>query len=213
MKQYDQECCATLGLEYQLLQSLSHPHIIRSRDVAPDSSWIALEFLNESQTLWLRVKANGALHAEVALVAMRNLASAVAYLHGRGVFHRDVNPENVLLVGNEGDLRLLDFNAAFAAKEEADGDECLSPGGNPLWLAPEVLSEGFGPAADVWGIGVTLYFAVCSRFESTDRKLFREAAWDAAPAPLKRSVLGCLEPGPASRPTAPALLDALAAAA
>lgn len=210
MKHCDPESLTALGLEFRMLQSLSHPHIIRARDVALDASWMALEFLEQSQKLRVRVKAGGALQPEVAAVVLRNLTSAVAYIHTRDVGHRDVNPENVLLVGELGDMRLIDFNAAHA---EATIDSCLSPGGNPAYMAPEVLREGFGFPADVWGIGATLYFAACGRWNGgwNGRELFQEPAWVAAPALLRRSIGCCLENNPASRPTASALLEDLAA--
>jgi serine/threonine protein kinase len=206
MRNRDPEYLSSLGAEFRLLQSLSHPNIIRATDVAADMSWMALEFIDESRTLWSCVKASGALTPEVANVVMRNLTSAVAYIHERGVCHRDVNPENVLLVGALGDLRLFDFNASIT---DAAANLCLSPGGNPAYMPPEVLYEGIGFAGDVWGIGATLYFAVCAQFDRGARGLFQEAAWKAAPAPLKRCIGRCLEANPELRLTAPDLLEAL----
>jgi serine/threonine protein kinase len=136
---------------------------------------------------------------------LRNLTSAIAYIHARGVCHRDVNPENVLLVGALGDLRLIDFNVSIT---DAAANLCLSPGGgNPAYAPPEVLSEGIGFAADVWGIGATLYFSVCASVDRGAR--FQEAEWKAAPASLKRCIGRCLEANPGARPPAPDLLEAL----
>jgi serine/threonine protein kinase len=74
-------------------------------------------------------------------------------------------------------------------------------------MAPEVLAEGFSSAADVWGVGATLYFACCGRSAGA-RQLFQEALWDAEDAAaLKRSIGRCLARDPASRPTAAALLE------
>jgi serine/threonine protein kinase len=205
MKNGDPECLDTLRYEFRLLWSLSHPHIIRASDASADMSWMALEFLDASQKLSSRVKAGGPLRPNVGMVVMRNLTSAVVYLHEHAVCHRDVKPENVLLVGDVGDMRLIDFNTARTGEGAFD---CLSPGGDLDYSAPEVLQEGARFAADVWGIGATLYFALSAAFNG---KLcfFQEAMWESTPAFLKQRIAVCLEIDPVRRPTADALWEKL----
>jgi serine/threonine protein kinase len=167
---------------------------------------MALEFLEASQKLSSRVKARGALLPATGRAVLRNLVSAVEYLHARAVCHRDVKPENVLLVGDGGDIRLIDFNAA---KTDAGIYDCLSPGGDLDNSAPEVLREGGSSfASDIWGVGATIYFALCSRFDRGSC-FFQEAEWESMPSSLKRHVAGCLELEPARRPTADRLLEEL----
>jgi serine/threonine protein kinase len=201
MKNDDPECLNSLRLEFRLLRSLSHPHIIRASDASADMSWMALEFLDASQKLSARVRARGALCPCVGMVALRNLTSAVVYLHEHDVCHRDVKPENVLLVGEFGDLRLIDFNTA---RTDATDNDCLSPGGDLDYSAPEVLREGSSFAGDIWGVGATLYFALSARFDRGER-FFRDDVWETIPTGLKRRIAVCLEVDPARRPTAAAL--------
>jgi serine/threonine protein kinase len=162
---------------------------------------MAMEFLDSSQKLSARVKVGGPLLSDVSMAVLRNLTSAVVYLHGIAICHRDVKPENVLCVGESGDVRLIDFNSA---RTDAGAYECLSPSGDLTFSAPEVVREGASFEADIWGIGATLYFAASAHFEWR-HSLFQEAVWNTVPASLKRPITACLAIDPASRPTAEAL--------
>jgi serine/threonine protein kinase len=204
MKDGDSESMNAAAREYRLLKMMSHPHIIRAIDSAADMSWIALEYLEESEELHSRIKAEGPLEARIAPAVFRNLASAILHMHELDVCHRDVKPANILLVGTEGDLRLFDFNAA-----QDDGyTECLSPVGDFVFRAPEVgydTTYGFG--VDIWGLGATMYFALTSQFKN--KKLFLDEEWHAVSDALKEPISLCLEANPARRPTAADLMELL----
>jgi serine/threonine protein kinase len=207
MKDGDSESMHAMEREYGLLKFLSHPHIVRvvDTDASGHMSWMAVEHLEGSEDLSSRVKACGPLEPRIALTVLRNLTSAIEYIHERGVIHRDVKPDNVLLVGKDGDMRLFDFNAAHN-----DGTvECFSPVGDCVYRAPEVWSEidAYGFKVDIWGIGATLYFALASAFKR--RKLFQDAEWKAVPDALKHPLARCLEIEPARRPTAAVLLESI----
>ena len=126
----------------------------------------------------------------------------MAYIHERGVVHRDVQPSNVLLVGTDGDLRLLDFNVAA---HDGGTSECVTPVGDVLYRAPEVGSDvrGYGFEADIWGIGATLYFSLAGHFKR--KKIFQDAEWQIVPDALREPVAACLQKEPACRPTAAVL--------
>jgi serine/threonine protein kinase len=203
MKGADSEFMDAAEREFRLLQSMSHPHIIRTIDAAADMSWIGFEYISDSENLYARVKAKGPLESRAASTVLRNLASAIEYLHNHDVCHRDVKPENILLVGTEGDLRLIDFNAAAADATL----ECISPVGDFLYRAPEVGDEtnGYGFEVDIWGVGASLYFALTLHFNR--KKLFHDKDWHAVPDTMKETVAQCLQRDPACRPTAADLLE------
>jgi serine/threonine protein kinase len=82
------------------------------------------------------------------------IALAVQYLHGQGIAHNDIKPENVLL-DSEGNAKLIDFG--FAKRQEIAGDDEKS--GSLIYAAPEILMPGaYRPQkADIWSLGILLY--------------------------------------------------------
>ena len=108
------ELLADLRREFQSLQLLSHPHILRVFEFDRDGSvvFFSMELLSGamlSRVLQVRKLAHLA-HAE-ALAMIRDIGFALAYAHSRGVVHGDLSPQNVLIT-NVGDLRVLSFGAA-----------------------------------------------------------------------------------------------------
>jgi len=106
-----------LGLvhrQFQCLRSLSHPNIVRVHDYDHDGdiAFITMEFLSGS-TLSHILSAHSAMAMERshALTIIRCLGSALAYAHGRGVLHGDLNPGNIFITA-EGEIRVLDFGGA-----------------------------------------------------------------------------------------------------
>jgi len=87
---------------------------------------------------------------------VRQIVSAVEYLHANGIAHRDLKPENLLSAENDGQevIKIADFGFSKNFGEEKLMTSCGSPG----YVAPEVLTcESYDKSVDMWSIGVIIY--------------------------------------------------------
>ena len=155
--------------EVKALASLSHPGLVSIYDsgIEGDLYYFSMELI-DGWSLDDAEKARALPFArKVELV--RDVARALAYLHEKGVIHRDVKPGNIM-VDRHGRARLLDFGIA---QFSTDARRRAAQAGTPYFMAPEVVAPtgGFGPigaATDVYALGAVLYQILFSRpvFES-----------------------------------------------
>ncbi|MGX5188830.1 serine/threonine-protein kinase [Streptomyces avermitilis] len=129
-----------------------------SLDAAP--YWLATEYVS-GPTLGGAVAARGPLPPETCRGLFAALAEGLAAVHGHGVTHRDLKPQNVILAAQGP--QLIDFGIARAAGQTALTEAGFAPG-TPGFTAPEVLLRNeVGPAADVFALGATLAYAATGR--------------------------------------------------
>ncbi len=167
----------SLAHEFQILAGLRHPYIISVLDYGFDEErqpFLTMTYLPESQTI-LDALQNKSLEDKIELI--HQLLQALAYLHRRGVLHRDLKPDNVLVI--DGVVRILDFGLSMSAT----GSSLSS--GTPIYMAPE-LFEGarYTAAADLYAIGVLIYQLLTGKHpfapfdhKFLDRVLDEEPEW------------------------------------
>ena len=207
--------------EGEIAASLVHPNVLQIHGVweVPPHTALVYELVEGAQTIdeaW-----GEDLRERVALI--RDAARGVAAAHARGVVHRDIKPDN-LLVDAKGRLRVTDFGIAFADR----ADRLTQTGamvGTPVYMSPEQFhrKDKPSPASDVWALGVLLYVALADElpFPGPDfQSLISQVRGGAtsqtlgrlttAPSALVAVVRRALRPKPADRfPDAGALAEEL----
>jgi tetratricopeptide (TPR) repeat protein/tRNA A-37 threonylcarbamoyl transferase component Bud32 len=146
--------------EAYLVDRLDHPNIIKvfERGEYQQTLFIAMELL-DGDSLADVIRAGERLPVSECLGIMRQLADALACIHGQGILHRDVKPANVMLTSGAGAHRakLLDFGLARSPSltRLTETGEIL---GTVYYMAPELISQRQASAAsDVYALGVVLY--------------------------------------------------------
>jgi tetratricopeptide (TPR) repeat protein len=152
-----QDLRLSLAHEFETLATLRHPHIINVLDYGFDDQrqpYFTLELLENAETI-LEATQEQPLVAQVQLLVQ--LLQALAYLHRRGVLHRDLKPGNVLVVYSQ--VKLLDFGLATMHDAAADKSGTLA------YMAPEILSgEQANEATDLYGVGMIAYELFAGRY-------------------------------------------------
>ena len=138
--------------------SLSHPNVVQvyDRGVSQDGRYyIAMEYV-PGGTLKDRIERDGPLPPATALAVAVQIAGALGAAHGRGLIHRDVKPQNVL-VSASGDVKVADFGIARAAAADVLSETSVVLG-TARYMSPEqAMGEVVGPASDLYSLGVVLY--------------------------------------------------------
>ena len=146
--------------EVQSVRGISDPSIVTVYDFAEDGPWsfIVMEYV-PGPDISARVGDEGPLSVEQVVAVGRDVAGGLAAAHHKGVLHRDVKPQNILL-DPRGRGRLTDFGSARLADQTTlTGTGGLI--GTPEFAAPEVFAGHRGDArSDVYGLGLSLYFAL-----------------------------------------------------
>jgi serine/threonine-protein kinase len=200
--------------ERSVLLRLTHPNIVRVRDLVVEGDLLALVMdLVEGPDLHRYLRENGPFSPVGAALITAQIADALAASHADGVVHRDLKPANVLLRQHGGQMHplLTDFGIARLAD---------SPGltrtqefvGTPAYVAPE-SAEGRPQtsAVDIYGAGILLYelvtgrppFAGGSALEVLHQHLSAEPRRPSTvPEPLWTVIERCLSKNPGRRPSA-----------
>jgi serine/threonine-protein kinase len=208
--------------EVRLAATLQHPHIVPLLTAGETGGvpYYTMPFV-EGESLRDRLRATGALPLGESLGILRDVAKALAYAHARGVMHRDIKPDNVLLSG--GVAVVTDFGIAKAISSSSASGGRISltmkgtAVGTPAYMAPEqaAADPGTDHRADIYAFGCMAYELFTGQPPFADVPPHRRLAAQVAAAPaaissfrpdvprsLHALVMRCLEKDPADRPQA-----------
>ena len=198
--------------QIKILQSLDHPTILHLHDSFEDSSnyYLVMEHVKGGD-LYSAIERRQGFSEPVAAKIIRQLLSALAYMHKLRVAHRDIKPENLLVeeLGNNVIVKLIDFDTAVRFDE---GKLMKGIFGTVYYMAPEVIQGEYCEKCDVWSAGVILYSLITNSFPfggSTDEEIMKsiiggklnlevlKANW--ASSELLQLIKGMLHPNPRMR--------------
>jgi len=200
-----------LKTETSLLQMVDHAHIVKLIDICDtkDTLFIIMELMEGGELYDEIVKRKHFTEKDASYI-MYQLFLALDYLHKRGIVHRDLKLENLLLKKQGAlEIKLADFGLSKVYTGEALQTAC----GTPYYVAPEILQgEGYDYKIDTWAAGVLLYVLLSGRLPfsgDSDVELFRailetDLVWkkpqfDTVSAEAKDLILRLMAKDPAKR--------------
>lgn len=203
--------------EIQLSASLQHPHIVPllAAGGSADVLFYTMPFV-EGEALRTRLAREGELPVRDAVRILKDVADALAYAHARGIVHRDIKPDNVLLSGNHAVV--ADFGVAKAVSQAKTESGLTSVGvalGTPAYMAPEQAAgdPNIDHRADIYAFGAMAYEMLAGRAPfaglAPHQMLAAHVTEPVVPITDRRPVLApalaelvmsCLAKNPADRP-------------
>ena len=222
----DPEYRARFLREARTAAGLSHPNIVPIHLVEEKDSLVffVMAFV-DGESLGDQVRRAGPLKAADVARLVQEVAWALAYAHGRGVIHRDIKPDNIMLDRGSGRAMVTDFGIARVTSSAtmSQQGEVL---GTLAYMSPEQAGAGtaIDGRADLYSLGVTAFFALTGRlpFDSNDPSVLAamhlsepappvRSVSNLVPARLAEAVDRCLAKDPATRfASGEALAEAIA---
>jgi len=154
-----------LNRESEILALADHPHCVRLFEIYDTKRRLYLvQELCQGGELFDAITAapEGAFNEAKAANVVRQIASALQYLHSKKISHRDLKPENILYYDKEQTIiKLMDFGLARIL--DSDDVTIMTRCGTLHYVAPEVLSRasGYNKLCDIWSLGVVTYVLLC----------------------------------------------------
>jgi serine/threonine-protein kinase len=152
--------------EIQIIAQLSHPHILPLYDSGAREGFLfyVMPFV-DGESLRAKLEREARLSVRDTITILREVADALAYAHGRGIVHRDIKPDNVMLSGRHAVV--TDFGVAKAVSE-AGGSRLTTVGvalGTPYYMSPEqAMGESdVDHRSDIYAVGALAYEMLAGR--------------------------------------------------
>mmetsp|Transcript_6894 Transcript_6894/g.13754 ORF Transcript_6894/g.13754 Transcript_6894/m.13754 type:complete len:499 (-) Transcript_6894:157-1653(-) len=175
--------------EVDILRRLDHPHIIKLQDMFESSTHlhVVTELARGGELFdYLISRPNSTLTEAKVAFLMRQLISAVAYMHAHNVIHRDLKLENILLQEkvkhySEIRLKIIDFGLSKTLATAANSVDRAPDIASPLstrtffgtmgYIAPEMMRrKAYTRSIDVWALGIVTFVLLCGVFPFDDKR-------------------------------------------
>ena len=150
--------------EAQILARLKHPHLVRVSDyfIEQGIAYLVMDFI-QGHSLAEHIRHTGPLPEEQVVTWGGQLLDALAYCHAKGIIHRDVKPQNVIIQSN-GEAMLVDFGLVKLWDPDDPRTKTAMHGmGTPEYAPPEQYGIAGGHTdarSDIYSVGATLYHAL-----------------------------------------------------
>ncbi|KAK8494726.1 hypothetical protein V6N13_135995 [Hibiscus sabdariffa] len=159
--------------EIATLKLLKHPNVVRLHEVLASKTkiYMVLEYATGGE-LFVRIASKGRLSEAEGRKFFQQLIDGVSYCHNKGVFHRDLKLENVL-IDAKGNIKISDFGLSALPQHIREDGLLHTTCGSPNYVAPEILANrGYdGATSDIWSCGVILYVILTGYLPFDDRNL------------------------------------------
>ena len=183
--------------ETRTAASFSHPNIVPVHAIEERERILCFVMgYVDGETLTARVKRAGPMTAADATRFLQEAAWALSYAHGRGIIHRDVKPDNILIDRGSGRAMVTDFGIARSQDNASGLTQVGEIIGTPQYMSPEqATGESIDARSDLYSLGVVAFFALTGRlpFESSTSHGYL-TAHITKPAPSMSSVRPDLPP-------------------
>ena len=151
--------------EVSALKTLDHPHVVKLFEVYQDKTcvFLVLEYLDGGELFDYITDRDHLSEADSTRI-FKQMMSAIIYCHKNRICHRDLKPDNFMLVSKDQNapVKLIDFGLSrsfykFHSQGKGEVIRMETRVGTSLYMAPEVLSRNYSSACDTWSLGVILY--------------------------------------------------------
>jgi|GEM_PF-688076 len=211
--------------EARVIDRIDHPHIVKiiERGESNRQPYIVMELL-EGIDLGEKIRKEGALSGEESLIITSQVCSALIELHRENILHRDMKPENILLLNaKKPEIKLLDFGLARSQLATTHFTESGQIMGTIPYMPPELISgKETAASADIYSLGVILFEMLTGKKPfsgDSTLQIYRAILRNNPPPPisirpdipeeLNRLVLDMLNKNPMQRPSAEQVLTTL----